>query len=54
MDAGLTFLRVVGNEDLARQEEEARDAALDERQNEPLILGLVGHLKECWDAARLA
>lgn len=54
MDAGLTFLRVVGNDDLARQEKEARDKALSDRQNEPLILGLVGHLKECWDAARIA
>ena len=54
MDAGLTFLRVIGNEDLAEQEREAADAALEERQNQPLILGIVGHLKECWDAARIA
>ena len=54
MDAGLTFLRVVGNEALARQEAEAVDKALSDRQNQPLITGLVGHLKECWDAARMA
>jgi len=54
MDAGLTFLRVVGNDDLARQEKEANEKALADRQNDPLILGLVSHLKECWDAARIA
>lgn len=54
MDAGLTFLRVVGNDELARQEAEAVEKALDDRQNQPLITGLVGHLKECWDAARIA
>jgi hypothetical protein len=52
--AGLTFLRVVNNEELARQEQEAANAALDSRQNQPVILGLVGYLRECWDAANMA
>lgn len=52
--AGLTFLRVVGNEELARQEQEAADRALSDRQNQPVILGLTGYLRECWDAAQMA
>jgi hypothetical protein len=52
--AGLTFLRVVNNTELARQEQEASDAALQERQNQPLILGLTGYLRQCWDVAKLA
>lgn len=52
--AGLTFLRVVNNEELARQEQAAANAALDSRQNQPVILGLVGYLRECWDVANMA
>jgi hypothetical protein len=52
--AGLTFLRVVSNSELARQEQEASDRALAERQNQPLILGLAAHLRACWDVAKLA
>ena len=52
--AGLTFLRVVSNEDLARQEKEASDRALQERQNQPVILGLTGYLRQCWDVAEMA
>ena len=52
--AGLTILRVVNNDDLAREERERVDRELSARQNDPLVLGLVSHLKECWDAARLA
>lgn len=52
--AGLSFLRVVSNSDLARQEQEASDRALQERQNQPVILGLAAHLRQCWDAARMA
>lgn len=52
--AGLTFLRVVNNEELAKQEQAAVNAALDSRQNQPVILGLVGYLRECWDAANMA
>jgi hypothetical protein len=52
--AGLSFLRVVSNADLAKQEKEVTDRALQERQNQPLILGLAGYLRQCWDVARLA
>jgi hypothetical protein len=54
MAAGLTFLRVVGNDELMRQEKELADQALQERQNQPMILGLTAYLRECWDAARIA
>lgn len=52
--AGLTFLRVISNSELAKEEQEAAARALEERQNQPVILGLVGYLRQCWDAARLA
>ena len=52
--AGLTFLRVVGNDELARQEKEATERALQERQNQPVILGLTGYLRQCWDVAEMA
>lgn len=51
--AGLTFLRVVGNDELARQEE-ITEQALQERQNQPMLLGLTAYLHECWDAAKIA
>lgn len=54
MAAGLTFLRVVDNTTIAKQEKEAADKALADRQNLPVILGLTGYLRECWDAARIA
>lgn len=52
--AGLTFLRVVSNSEMLRQEKEIADRALQERQNQPVILGLAAHLRLCWDVARLA
>jgi len=52
--AGLSFLRVVSNTDLDKQEQEVTDRALQERQNTPVILGLAAHLRVCWDAARMA
>ena len=52
--AGLTFLRVVNNTELARQERETSDRALQERQNQSVILGLAGYLRECWDVAQMA
>lgn len=52
--AGLTLLRVVNNETLARQEQERIDRELAARQNDPFILGLTAYLRECWDAARIA
>ena len=52
--AGLTILRVVGNDTLAREEQKRIDRELQARQNTPLILGLAGYLRRCWDAARIA
>jgi len=52
--AGLTFLRVVSNSEMLQQEKEISDRALQERQNQPVILGLTGYLRQCWDVARLA
>jgi len=52
--AGLSVLRVVGNDELARREREASAQALEDRQNQPFITGLTAYLRECWDAARIA
>lgn len=52
--AGLSFLRVVSNSDLARQEQESADRALQERQSQPLLIGLTGYMRECWDVAQMA
>lgn len=54
MAAGLSFLRVVNNDELKRQEDAEVDRAMQERQNEPYILGLSGYLRECWDVAQQA
>jgi hypothetical protein len=54
MAAGLSFLRVVNNNDLERQEKAEVDRAMQDRQNEPYILGLAGYLRECWDVAQQA
>lgn len=51
--AGLTFLRVVGNDELAQAERDEREA-LAERQSQPLLTGLQGYLRQCWSAARIA
>lgn len=52
--AGLSVLRVVSNDELARREREAAAQALEDRQNQPFITGLTAYLHECWDAARIA
>jgi hypothetical protein len=52
--AGLTFLRVVDNSSLMRQEKEAASQALAARQNQPVILGIAGYLRQCWDVAQMA
>lgn len=52
--AGLTLLRVVSNEQLDRAERERMDQEVQARQQDSVILGLSAHLKECWDAARIA
>lgn len=54
MAAGLSIFRVVSNDELARQEREQSDRALAERQNSELMLGIVSHLRMCWDAAKIA
>jgi len=50
--AGLTFLRVVGNDDIRKQEEADRQKSVDETQNQPLLTGLAAYLRNCWEAAR--
>jgi len=52
--AGLTLLRIVSNSDLARQEQEINDRELQERQDQPVILGLVAYLRSSWDRAKAA
>jgi hypothetical protein len=52
--AGLTFLRVVNNTELSRKEQEATDRALQDRQNQPVILGLAAYLRGCWDVSQMA
>jgi len=52
--AGLTILRVVGNDELVRQEREQAERELAARQSSPVMVGLTAHLKECWDAARIS
>jgi hypothetical protein len=52
--AGLSFLRVVNNEALNKQEKEASDAALADRQNQSMILGIAGYIRGCWDVAKQA
>ena len=52
--AGLTLLRVVSNEQLDRAEKERTEQELQARQNDSVILGLAAHLRERWDAARIA
>jgi hypothetical protein len=51
---GLSVLRVVGNEELVKQEKEQAEKELQERQNEPYLIGLTSYLHSCWDAARQA
>ena len=52
--AGLTILRVVGNDELVRQEREQAEKDLAARQSSPVMLGITAYLKECWDAARIS
>ena len=52
--AGLTFLRVVSNDELMKQEQAAAAQALADRQNQPMILGLSAYLRQCWDVAQQA
>jgi hypothetical protein len=52
--AGLNFLRVVSNAELNKQDEDATAQALQERQNQPMVLGLAQHVRMCWDVAKIA
>jgi hypothetical protein len=52
--AGLTMLRVVDNAQLVRSEKERQEKALQDRQNDSVILGISGYLRQCWDAAAMA
>lgn len=52
--AGLTMLRVVDNAQLVRSEKERQEKALADRQNDSVILGITGYLRQCWDAAAMA
>lgn len=52
--AGLSFLRVVTNDELARREEDAARAAMEERQQAAPLLGLSAYIRKCWDAAVMA
>ncbi len=52
--AGLNFLRVVSNAELTKQDEDATAQALQERQNQPMVLGLSQHVRMCWDVAKIA
>lgn len=52
--AGLSFLRVVDNAALAEQERQDNLRSTQERQNAPVILGLVAYLRTCWNAAKRA
>ena len=52
--AGLTLLRVVGNDELVRAEREQVERDLAARQSSPILMGITAYLRECWDAARIA
>ena len=52
--AGLNFLRVVDNASLVEQERDDARRAMEERQNEPLILGLSAYLRHAFEAAKRA
>ena len=49
--AGLNFLRVVDNATLVSEEQNARKE-MEDRQAEPLMIGLSGYLRSAFDAAK--
>jgi hypothetical protein len=51
---GLTLLRVVGNDELARMEREESQRAVEDKQQSAFLLGLSSYIRTCWDAARTA
>ncbi len=52
--AGLSILRVVSNADLVKQEREEARRAVDQRQAEPVLLGMAAYMRTAWDAAKHA
>ena len=52
--AGLSFLRVVDNATLSRQEREQAEREMQQRQSEPLLLGMAAHLRGAFEAAKRA
>jgi len=52
--AGLSMLRVVGNAELVAQEKRDRENAVNEKQADPFLLGMVTYLRSAWDAAKTA
>lgn len=51
--AGLSFIRVIGNAELDREDAQAAQLDVDP-QSTPLITGLAGYIRTCWDAAKTA
>jgi hypothetical protein len=49
-----SMLRVVSNSELDRQAQAERDRAAQEAQANPLLIGITGYMRACWDAARMA
>jgi hypothetical protein len=52
--AGLSFLRVVSNDTLVKQEEAHLAREMEARQNLSYVTELAGYVRRCWDAAKLA
>lgn len=54
--AGLNtgILRVVSNQQMVEDEQKQAERELAERQNTPVMLGMTGYIRSCWDAARNA
>lgn len=49
---GLSILRVVNNAQLKEEEERRVREELMARQTKPVILGIMAHIKKCWEAAK--
>lgn len=49
-----SMLRVVSNSELDKQAQAERDRATEAAQADPLLIGMVGYIRSCWEAARQA
>ncbi len=49
-----SMLRVVSNADLDKQANAERERAAMASQNAPLLVGITGYIRTCWEAARMA